>query len=130
MLIGETIRVAGSSTTVLHTMAFPRQGNAMSSVLEVFRMPADTELAIQPQHVNSEDMELTTSDGWDDVGDEITLGGGSTTIDEATVATGEASGLRELIRYKITLTAETSSSSFSHFRILAPSWQTSGAQSI
>lgn len=128
MLIGQTLAANSAANTVVYTPAFPRQGHGITSVIEAIALPNDTTLSIQPQHVNSEDAEKSEgSTGWTDLGSaiEFTSAVGSPTRDEES-----ASAVKELVRYKVTLSTTANNIRFAQFRILNPSWQTTGAQSI
>lgn len=96
----------------------------MTSAVEVIAMSATTyeELVISIIHKNS-----------DETGDAPNTAATFTTITDVTSggpAIKRASGLRELVRYKIVLKRATSSGTgtiYAHLRMLEPSWETTGA---
>lgn len=102
----------------------PRQGDAVTTVVDLISMPSsDARLKVELQMKNSEEV------------DSAATSNGSVTIQTTTAAESRlfrgTSGIEELVRYKITLHRDSGSGTiYSHFRILSPSWETTGAQGV
>lgn len=128
MLIGQSLAAITEGDTVVYTPAFPRQGNGITSIAECIRMPSNTTLNVQAEHVNAEDAEKTPgAGGWSSLGSAISYTAAVTTPDMKQVS---ATGVKELVRYKVTLSTTASVVSFAQMRILNPSWQMNGAQGL
>lgn len=123
MFIGQTIVAEDATGTTIYSPWFWRQGDGMTSAAEVIAMSSAsvTELTISILDKNS-----------DQTGDAPNGAVGSfDTITAAGTSNKRVSGLRELVRYKIVLKRKVGTGTgtiYAHLRLLAPSWETSGAQ--
>ena len=121
MLIGETF-IGGDGDTFF-TPLMPRQGNGVTTTFEVVALAATAKVTVKLFEKNSE----STGEG-----SENTSGSGNRTSPGVTSFRNTA--IMELVRYQITIEAASEpvlgDIYWAHFRILAPAWETSGAQSI
>ncbi len=125
MLLGQTLAARQGANSVAYTPWYPRQGDSATSSFEVIAISDDTKIEFDVETKNSEDADSSAT------------GIGSTTsiIDSGSHdAASLRDGFKELFRYKVTLTADTGAGSgidlYCHFRILNPSWKTTGVQGL
>lgn len=119
MFIGQTIVAEDTTGTTIYSPWFWRQGDGMTSAAEVIAFSSTGQLTISILDKNS-----------DQTGDAPNAAVGSfDTITGTGPYNKRVSGLRELVRYKIVLKrASGTGTIYAHLRLLAPSWETSGAQ--
>ena len=110
MLIGQTA-LAPTSGATCYTPWFPRQGNALTLVLEVMKASGAFDFAFDVQTKNQEDADSALT----------ALGSGSSAT--AGTATLLVTGCLELVRYKFVLRGTGGSAVWVHFRSNAPQWQ-------
>ena len=129
MLIGKSISASYENPTEVWTPWVPRQGDAMTSTAELIAFSGeDANLTFDVYHKNSEDTgngAAATTTGANAFGTPIGSIPATTNF--------RTTGLKEIVRYRITLqyTGETSGAVvYAHFRLLNPSWEFTGAQSI
>lgn len=121
MFIGQTIVAENTTGTSVYTPWFTRNGDAMTSVVEIIAMGASARVDITILHKNSEDIDSP----------ETSAGTFTTGLSSANTYTKRVTGLKELVRYKITVRhATTSAITYAHLRMLAPSWESTGAQGV
>lgn len=119
MLIGQTIATSSTGGETYFTPWFPRQGNDCVSVVEVIALGLNAQLVVTMQSKNSEDTDATIANN------------GDITVTSAKADSFACTNAKELCRYRVQLQLTTgSTTSFCHFRMLSPSWETTGAQSI
>ncbi len=122
MFIGQTI-VAEDSTngSTVFSPWFPRNGDAVTSTVEVIAFSSTGTLTISILDKNS-----------DQTGDAPNAAVGSfDAITAVGTSSKRVSGLRELVRYKINLKrASGTGTIYAHLRMLAPSWESTGAQGV
>ena len=119
MIIGQTVVAENSTGTVVYTPWFPRQGNDCTSVLDIIAISGDARVDV--------DMETKNSDQID------SAAGSMGSVSDKTASTSfSCTNAKELCRYKITVKYYTTGTSivYAHFRMLAPSWETTGAQGV
>lgn len=122
-IVSEVVSSSGNFTSV-YTPWFPRQGNNVTSSFEVIAIEgSDAKLTVEMLEKDSTDT-------------------GNGTVKSATnnfrtsvgVTSFRETDCKELVRYKVTLgTSFPASGTYvlsAHFRILAPSWETTGAQGV
>jgi len=109
MIVGVTLmKLAGSA---YHSLPFSRRGDSALFSAYVQQVSEAPSLAIDVEHKNVEDTAWTTA-------------GSFSAITTAGIATKDLSGLKEQIRYKMTITAGTPTAAV-HFYIDRPSWRPS-----
>jgi hypothetical protein len=128
MVLGQTIvavRKSGTTTdTVVYTPWFARQGDDITSVFEVIAITPNNQAKLEVElfHKNTNETGQGSSAG---------TGSSLTAVD---VASFHNDTLKMLLRYKVTLTHGTSPDTdhvfFCHFRILEPSFETTGLQDL
>lgn len=119
MFIGQTIVAEDTTGTTIYTPWFWRQGDAMTSTAEVIAFSSTGQLTISILDKNS-----------DQTGDAPNAAVGSFDVITGTGPFNKrVSTLRELVRFKINLKrASGTGTIYAHLRLLAPSWETTGAQ--
>jgi hypothetical protein len=127
MIIGQTLSSQSTSGTTYYSPWFPRGGNAAVFSCEVIAS-ADTAndidtFTIQVETKNQEDSDKDAVD----VGSAATITLGTdeniTSFERgASLSDGAAQGMKELVRFKYTVTARTSGRAWVHSRMLNPSW--------
>ncbi|MCA9309882.1 MAG: hypothetical protein KDA21_01680 [Phycisphaerales bacterium] len=119
MIIGQTIVAEDQTGTTVYTPWFPRQGDACRSTLDVIAISASGQFDVDMQTKNSEDTDATTPSSMGD------------TSNATSTTTFNCSGAKELCRYKITLQHSSGTGTvYGHFRMLSPSWLTTGVQGV
>ena len=122
MLIGETF--IGAQAQTFLTPWMQRQGNGVTTTFEIIDISAGTKVTVELFEKNSED----TGDG--------TQNGSPTgnSLSDIDVASFRNTAIKQLVRYQLTIEATGTPVAgdiyWAHYRILAPAWETSGAQSI
>ena len=121
MLIGRTF--IGGDGDSYFTPLMPRQGNGVTTTFEIVAMSAGTIVTVKLFEKNSE----STGDGSENTS-------GSESRDSLGVTSFRNTAIMELVRYQVTIASDGEPSAgdifWAHFRILAPAWEASGAQSI
>jgi phosphoribosylformylglycinamidine (FGAM) synthase-like amidotransferase family enzyme len=121
MFIGQTIVAENTTGTTVYTPWFPRQGDAFTSSVEVIAFSSTGNLVIS---ILDKDPDQT--------GDAPNAAVGSfDTITGVGTPSKRVSGLRPLVRYKIVLQrASGTGTIYATLRMLAPSWESTGAQGV
>lgn len=128
MIIGQTL-VAGidNSTvtdTIVYTPWFPRRGNNVTSSCQVIAI-SGTEAEVQ--------VDMLEKDSEDTGGGAPKTAAGTSSSQAATTFSFRCTDCKELVRYRITLTSDSKDESgtlYAHFRMLPPSWETTGVQGV
>lgn len=113
MLIGQSILAPGGDVTIdYYSPWYSRAADAATFLVEVLLASGGTwGLDVLVQHKKSEDADSAA-----------TTAATFTTITAVGTSSKSASGLKELVRYKYSLTAD-SSAEWIHFRANPPIWQ-------
>ena len=128
MLIGQTISAleGENNETTVYTPWFPRQGDATTTTVEVIAISDDSKFTVQAQTKDSEEVDSALTD--------LTPVVAIADTTSPLIQSARQTAFQELARYKITLeatkTAASGASLYCHFRVLAPQWEATGAQSI
>lgn len=126
MIIGQTIAAethdGSGNDTIVFSPWFAREGDSMTSTVEVIELRTSGTLTVDVYHKDSED----TGAG------SVVSVTGTNTFTTKTVGSFRHQTLKELVRYRVKLqhTGGGDDTVFCHFRILNPSFNASGAQSI
>ena len=119
MLIGETITAEDTTGTTVYTPWFPRQGNNVTSTVDVIAISSGANLAITLQTKNSDETDDTATDK------------NTNTVTATGVDPQRDTNLEELVRYKIRLYRSSGTGTiYAHFRMLAPQWEATGTQGL
>ena len=112
MLIGQTVLAPnGGATATYFTPWWPRQGDALTAVIEVLKASGAFTMVCAVETKNQEQSDASAA----------TLGS-TFNITSTTPTPATRSGCLELVRYKFTLSGDSASQGV-HFRSNAPQWQ-------
>jgi hypothetical protein len=120
MIIGQTIAAEDSTGTTVYTPWMPRQGENCTSTVDVIAIAGAAQVTVVLEHKNSDEPGAGTANG-------------TTTVTTSPQVKSflNSSACEELVRYKITVNrASGTGLIYAHLRMLAPSWESSGAQGV
>ena len=114
MLIGQSVFVRDATPgKTLYGPWFPREADAATFVLEVMHIStSNCQITVTVQHKEKQEDDAAA----------VTAGTFSA-VTSATTATKNASGLKELVRFKYVVMRLTGTNEWLHFRVNPPLWQ-------